>query len=140
MALVTCGGSAPWRGVEREDAVKIATLARAVNVSPKPGETARIELVVASLVQRIERANQFKTAFSQLKQPVILASEGGEIVGVSQGMLALQFDAIEGQDVVFGDGYVAGGGGPAEESLATFGGRRYECAAGRAHRDAWCSN
>jgi methyl-accepting chemotaxis protein len=129
MALVTCGGSyALARRVEREDAVKIATLARAVNVSPKPGETARIELVVASLVQRIERANQFKTAFSQLKQPVILASEGGEIVGVSQGMLALQPDAIEGQtlDVVFGDGYVAGGGGPAEESLATFGGRRYE--------------
>lgn len=127
--LLACGGSVGLaRRIERADAAKIATLARAVNVVPKPGEAARIELVVASLVQRIERANQFKTAFGQLRQPVILASDGGEIVGVSQGMLSLKPEAVEGQslDIVFGEGYVAAGGGPAEESLATFGGQRFE--------------
>lgn len=126
-AVATSGVFLLGRRVEKQDAAKIRALAQAVNFVPRPGETARIELLVASLVQRIERANQFKAAFCQLKQPVVLASDAGEILAASQGLLVLVPEATEGAslDTIFGVGCMEGGG-PAQESLLVLGSRRYD--------------
>lgn len=114
------------RRADRRAEAKLGALGRAVGVGA--GERMSIEAIVARLCSRLERAHQFKSAFSGLRQPALLLSADGEILGASQGLVAIEPRAVEGQtvDVLFGEGYLAGGGGVAEEGLVTAGSRRFD--------------
>ena len=113
-------------GADRRFEEKLGALGKAVGIGA--GEEMSVEAIVARLCGRLERANQFKAAFSGLRQPALLLSREGEILGASQGLLAIEPRAVEGQtaDVLFGDGYLQGGGGVAEEGLVTAGRQRFD--------------
>lgn len=105
---------------------KLGTLGRAIGI--EAGERISVESIIARLCARLERANQFRSAFAGLKQPALLLSPDGEILGTSHGLLAVRPQAEEGRslDVLFGEGYLQSGGGLAEEGLVTAGGQRFE--------------
>ena len=84
-----------------------------------------VEAIVANLAGRLDRAMQFKAAFSGMSQLALVAAADGEIVGVSRGLAALEPRAVEGAklDLLFGTGYRAGG--IAEEELVNLAGTRH---------------
>lgn len=116
------------RRAEHRFELKLAALGQAVGVAG--GRDLRqgmsIEAIVSNLAARLERASQFKAAFLNLAQPALVANAEGEILGVSQGLAAIEPRATEGAelDTLFGPGYRQGG--IAEESLAVLGSARYE--------------
>ncbi|RYE88601.1 MAG: hypothetical protein EOP19_00895, partial [Hyphomicrobiales bacterium] len=131
VAGVAFAVSAPgslWLGlaVERTHQRKLEVLGQAVGVM-QAGEGVSVEAIVKNLCTRLERANQFKVAFSGLRQPALLLSAEGDIVGVTQGVLALEPRADEGQpaDIVLGQGF-SNGGGLAQDALVTVGDVRFQ--------------
>ena len=118
-----------WIGAAVEGAHrnKLEVLGQAVGVT-HAGEGVSVEAIVKNLCGRLERANQFKIAFNGLKQPALLLSAEGEILGASQGVVALEPRAVEGQsiDVVLGRGYLQAGGGLAQDGLAQVGDVRFQ--------------
>lgn len=126
-AAAALGGSfLLGRGADTQFEEKLGALGKAVGIGA--GERMSVEAIIAKLCARLERANQFKSAFIGLKQPVLLLSHDGEILGASQGLLAVEPQAEEGQtlDALFGAGYLHAGGGVAEEGLVTAGKQRFE--------------
>ena len=128
-ASMACGFGASLlvgRRADRRFEEKLGALGKAVGIGA--GEELSVEAIVARLCGRLERANQFKAAFSGLHQPALLLSHEGEILGASQGLLAIEPHAVEGQtvDVLFGEGYLEGGGGVAEEGLVMAGRKRFD--------------
>jgi methyl-accepting chemotaxis protein len=132
-AFVTLGAAAAFgasflvgRGADTQFEKKLGALGKAVGIGA--GERMSVEAIIARLCARLERANQFKSAFTGLRQPVLLLSHDGEILGASQGLLAVEPQAEEGQtlDALFGVGYLQAGGGVAEEGLVTAGRQRFE--------------
>jgi methyl-accepting chemotaxis protein len=115
------------RALEHRFEVGLATLGRAVGVTggKDAAHGTSMEAIIGALATRLERASQFKVAFLNLKQPALLASADGEILGASQGLTAYEPKAVEGAtlDVVFGEAYREGG--MAEESLVVMGGVRF---------------
>ena len=111
---------------DRQSAARLGALGRAVGIGE--GEATSLEAIVARLCGRLERAHQFKAAFSALQHPALLLSPDGEILGASHGLVAIVPRALEGQtaDVLFGEGYLEGGGGIAEQALVAAGGRRFD--------------
>jgi methyl-accepting chemotaxis protein len=115
--------------IEHGVELKLAQLGQAVGVAN--GRDVRdgmsVEAIVANLAGRLERASQFKTAFSGLAEPVAVVSADGEILGASWGLQTIEPRAAEGAsiDVLFGAGYMSEGGGMAEESLVRLSGVRY---------------
>ncbi|MHB1103088.1 MAG: methyl-accepting chemotaxis protein [Devosia sp.] len=105
---------------------KLGALGKAVGIDA--GKRMSVEAIIAKLCARLERANQFKSAFTGLNQPALLLSHNGEILGASQGLLAIEPRAEEGEtlNVLFGAGYLQAGGGAAEEGLVTAGQQRFE--------------
>ncbi|HEY0854552.1 MAG TPA: methyl-accepting chemotaxis protein [Devosia sp.] len=126
LALLMGFAASFWIGarVERAHRAKLEVLGQAVGVS-RAGEGVSVEAIVKNLCARLERANQFKIAFSGLRQPAVLLSADGEIVGASQGAIALEPRAVEGQpaEVLFGHGVLAQG--LAEDALLAIGDLRY---------------
>ena len=126
LALLMGFAASFWIGarVERAHRAKLEVLGQAVGVS-RAGEGVSVEAIVKNLCARLERANQFKIAFSGLRQPAVLLSADGEIVGASQGAIALEPRAVEGQpaEVLFGPGVLAQG--LAEDALIAVGDLRY---------------
>lgn len=105
---------------------KLGVLGKAVGAGSD--ERMSVEAIIANLCRRLERANQFKSAFVGLKQPALLLSPDGEILGASHGLRAIEPRAEEGQtvDMLFGEGFLRAGGGVAEEGLVTAGRRRFQ--------------
>lgn len=126
LALLVGFAASLWLGarVERAHRAKLEVLGQAVGVS-RAGEGVSVEAIVKNLCARLERANQFKIAFTGLMQPAVLLSADGEIVGASQGAIALEPRAVEGQpaEVLFGHGVLAQG--LAEDALLAIGDLRY---------------
>ena len=116
------------RAIEHDVQVKLAQLGQAVGVAS--GRDIRdgmsVEAIVANLAGRLERASQFKLAFSGLGEAAAVVSAEGEILGASRGLSGIEPLAVEGAsiDVLFGEGH--SGGGVAEETLLRIGGVRYE--------------
>ena len=115
--------------IEHAVQLRLAQLGQAVGAAN--GRDVRdgmsVEAIVANLAGRLERASQFKSAFSGLNEPVAVISADGEIIGASWGLTSIEPRAVEGAsiDVLFGPGYLSEGGGIAEEALARIGGVRY---------------
>ncbi|MDB5560610.1 MAG: hypothetical protein JWN11_28 [Hyphomicrobiales bacterium] len=124
-ALSACVATAVtfWlaRKGDRDADERLALLAQAVGV--KTGESRSIEAIVSALAQRLERTNQFKLAFALLERPALIATTGGEILGVTQGLAALDPRIAEGQAVenLFGHNMLAG----AEAQPMLLAGRRF---------------
>ncbi|RUT29382.1 hypothetical protein EMQ25_14785 [Arsenicitalea aurantiaca] len=121
------GSQALTRRAERSFETKLAALGRAVTT--ETGDGARsVEAIVGNLVQRLERASQFKLALGALRHPALVATHDGEILAASQGLVSVLPEAgIEGAtlDVLFGAGFLAGGGGMPEEAMVELAGRRF---------------
>lgn len=105
---------------------KLLKLGQAVGLEGSDG--ASIEAIIGSLCARLERANQFKSAFGGLRQPAALLAADGTILGATAGLLEIQPQAVEGQslDALYGEGFLACGGGLAEEGLLVAGSQRYD--------------
>jgi methyl-accepting chemotaxis protein len=114
------------RAADTADQAKLDAIGKAVGLSGAGAMS--VEAIIASLGSRLERANQFKAAFSGMKQPALLLSANGEILGASQGLLAVEPLAAEGRtaDALFGGGFLSDGGGPPEEGLLLAGAQRYQ--------------
>jgi methyl-accepting chemotaxis protein len=112
---------------ERQVQRKLAELGAAVGAAGRRElrDGVSVEAIVANLAGRLERATQFKAAFSGLQQPALVASSDGEILGASRGLLALEPRATEGAsiDVLFGTAHRASG--LADEELVSLDGVRH---------------
>ena len=124
-AAALAGALALARRADATSEVKLIALGRAVGISPTDAGMS-IEAIVASLCARLERANQFKAAFSSLRKPALLVDADGRIIAATQGLSALEPTAEEGRtiDALFGSGYLEGG--MPEEGLVVAGGQRFE--------------
>lgn len=102
---------------------RLAAIGQAVGV--RAGEATSLEAIVQSLCTRLDRAYNFKSAFSSMRQPAALVDADGEVLGVSNGLALVEPRAEEGG--LISD--VLGGGvlleDMAEESIAVVGDRRY---------------
>lgn len=108
---------------DRAFAGRLAAIGQAVGV--RTGEATSLEAIVQSLCTRLDRAYNFKSAFSSMRQPAALVDADGEVLGVSNGLALVEPRAEEGG--LISD--VLGGGvlleDMAEESIAVVGDRRY---------------
>lgn len=127
LVLGFTGSFAIGVAVERAHHHKLDVLGQAVGVS-RAGEGVSVEAIIKNLCARLERANQFKIAFTGLKQPAVLVSAEGEMLGVTQGAVGLEPRAAEGQsiDIILGRGFLEQGGGLAEDALVQVGDVRYQ--------------
>ena len=116
-----------WLGGRSEAAfeARLEKLGQAVGLDGS--ESKSIEAIVASLCGRLDRAHAVKAAFGGLKQPAAVVSRQGEIVAVTAGLMELRPQAVEGGtlDAIFGDGFLAAGGGLAEEELVVVNDERF---------------
>jgi methyl-accepting chemotaxis protein len=89
---------------------RLAALGNAVGL--KSQEATSVEAIVASLGQRLERANQFKAAFHRLRHPAMVIGADGKLSGLTGGAEALDRRAVEGSDAadLLGDAHIAGDG------------------------------
>lgn len=108
--------------------LRIREMAATAGFVPARGMSTTLEAVLLDLTGRLERAAAAKAGFAALARPALVATAGGEIVAVTQGLRALEPKAGDGKslDVLFGDGFMAAGGGLAEEGFIAFAGRRFD--------------
>ena len=113
---------------DRVAGANLAALAQAVGADSvqAPGQALTLEMVIGTLVQRLERTSPLRTAFSQLVTPAVIAGTSGEIFAMSRGLLDVAPRAVEGESIetIFGAGFLLGGG-VAEETLAVIEGQRF---------------
>lgn len=111
-------------GVEKRHRRRLDLLGRAVGVVDA-AQGISVEAIIDNLCKRIERAQPFKAALGGLRRPVLLISATGEILGVSEGLSALEPRAREGEgaQVVLGRGFAEAG--LAEEQLVQLGEMRF---------------
>lgn len=93
------------RGRERER-WKLEMIAGAVG-----SDATTVEGIVASLTQRLERANAFKAAFIEASRPTLLGGPDGKVIAASEGFLALEpeFDEGASLDSLFGPEFIETG-------------------------------
>lgn len=108
---------------DRHETGRVNAIAEAVGV--KHGGRAEIETIVQSLVARLDRAYNFKSAFTSLRQPAALVGPSGEMLGSSAGLVAIEPSAEEGGLIsdVLGGSFLLDD--MAHESIVTIGGRRF---------------
>lgn len=113
---------------DRQHRRTLAAIARAAGLNDRAGENFTMAGIVARLGSRLERAHHFKAGIDAIRQPVLLVADGGRILAASAGAASLAPGIGDGQtiDALFGEGYLASGGGTAEESLILLSGQRYE--------------
>lgn len=115
------------RWLDQTHDAMLTAVAQAAGLTDEPGERFTIAGIVSRLGQRLERAHQFKAGMAAIDAPLLLVAEGGTILAASAGAERLAPLAREGQtlDCLFGEGYLAEGGGSAEETLILLIGKRY---------------
>lgn len=129
LVAVTLAGTlavAAW--LDRRDNRALAAVALAAGLSETSDETLTMAGIVARLGKRLERAHHFKSAIGAIHQPVVVVDEKGLILAVSAGVARVAAAVREGAtlDALFGAGYLDAGGGAPEETMALFGGKRFE--------------
>jgi methyl-accepting chemotaxis protein len=111
------------RKADQQERARLAAIGEAVGV--RRGEAVHVEAIVQSLGARLDRAYNFKAAFSSMRQPAALVGASGEILGVSSGLILVDPAAEEGgliSDVLGGAVLLED---MADESIVTIGGRRF---------------
>src|SRR5690606_35070169 len=101
-----CTGLVISARARRLEARKCEAIALAVG-----SDNTTIEGSGARLVQRLDRANAFKTAFAEASRPALLGGPDGRIVAASEGFLALEPELDEGAslDSLFGPEFLETG-------------------------------
>jgi methyl-accepting chemotaxis protein len=84
------------RIAERTQAMRLGRFAEALGL--KPGDTTGFEALLQSLCERLERAHQFRTGFTQLRHPVVLVDDRGTVLAASAGAEALDPGLVEGAE------------------------------------------
>lgn len=109
---------------DRQFADRLAALGHAVGLKAAE-DSSSVDAIVKNLCGRLDRAHQFKSAFSSLARPAALIGVDGLILGSTDGLTSIEPGAEEGQGIeaVLGEAYLFGGA--AAESLTMVGGRRY---------------
>ena len=120
---LVAGGRAEWAQQRL-----LSEVARAAGLTDRANEPFTIAGIVQRLGVRLERAHHFKAGIAASSQAVLVVGDKGSILSASNGMTALVAGAIEGAtlDALFGRGYLASGGGAAEESMVMLAGVRYQ--------------
>jgi methyl-accepting chemotaxis protein len=113
--------------LDQRDSAMLASVALAAGLSDRPGEALTMAGIVGRLGKRLERAHHFKSAITALHQPVVVVDDNGLILAASAGASGLVKGPIEGAtlDLLFGAGYLAGGGGAPEETMVALGNGRF---------------
>lgn len=112
---------------DRQDQAVLASVAMAAGLSEQVGEPLTIAGIVARMGRRLEKAHHFKGAIGAMHHPVMAVDDQGLILAASAGAARLAAAPLEGAslDVVFGEGYLASGGGAPEETMVMLGGGRF---------------
>ena len=108
---------------------RVLTQLAAVNgIRPIDGTALSLRAIVDQLGDRLEQAHNFRTAIGSMHQLALVVDAGGVILATSIGAARLARDVVVGGtvDALFGRGYLAAGGGVAEDSLIMLGGVRYD--------------
>ena len=84
------------RRADQSFAGRLATIGDAVGLRSE--DATSVEAIVTSLGHRLERANQFKSAFHLLRRPAMVIGADGTVCGLSAGAEALDGRAVEGAD------------------------------------------
>lgn len=115
------------RWLDRRAAKRLVDMAEAVGAAPGERLGSTVEAIVTMLAKRLDRASAGKTAFAAMQRAALVATSTGDIVAVSQGLRQLAPAVDEGGhlDDLFGKGFMAAGGGLAEEDFIAFAGRRF---------------
>ena len=126
--LAAAGSMLVGYRADRVAGANLAALAQAVgaDTAQTPGQALTLEMVIGTLVQRLERTSPVRTAFSQMATPAVVASNSGEIFAMSRGVVDIAPRALEGKSIetIFGAGFLLGGG-VAEETLTVIGEHRF---------------
>lgn len=128
LSLLALGASALiGLKVEQAHRGRLETLGKAVGIADAV-EGVSVEAIIANLCGRLERANPYKSAVAGLRQPVLMLSAHGEILGVSQGMAQIEPRAREGEsaEIVLGRAFAEAG--LAQQQLIQIGDVRFEVA------------
>ena len=127
VALVAVGSVMLGRSLDRRSARRLFDLAEAVGAAPGDRAHSTVEAIVATLAKRLDRASAGKTGFVTLQGAALVATKTGDILAVSQGLrlLAPKVDEGGNLDDLFGKGFMAAGGGLAEEDFIAFAGKRF---------------
>ena len=126
-AMAVAGTMALGRQFDKDHHAMLRTVAQAAGLSDQTGESFTIPSIVTRLGARLERAHHFKAGIGAMHQKVMLVNEEGVILVASAGMASIAPQAVDGAnlDALFGSGYLAAGGGAAEESMLMLAGTRY---------------
>ena len=113
---------------DRRESQTLAAIAMAAGLIDRPEEVLSMGSIVARLGKRLDRAHHFKSAFVAMQQPAIVVDQNGMILAASAGIEPLAKRSLEGAtlDAVFGEGYLAAGGGPPEQGMVMLGDQRFE--------------
>ena len=111
----------------REDSRTLVKLAHAAGLSEGADDALSIDIIIAGLGKRLEKAQHFRSAIATLQQPVVVVDDRGAILAASVGLARLAKDATAGAtlDALFGPGYLAAGGGAPEMGMVTLGNARF---------------
>lgn len=95
--LLVAGGTLLLaRSAERAQAVRLGRFAEALGL--KPEDATGFETLLQSLCERLERAHQFRAAFTHLRHPAVLLDERGIVLAASAGAEALDPGLVEGAE------------------------------------------
>lgn len=113
--------------LDRQDSARLAAVALAAGLSEQPDDPLSMGDIVARLGTRLEKAHHFKGAIAALRQPALVVDDKGLILAASAGAGGLVKAPLEGAtlDALFGAGYLASGGGAAEQGMVMLGGGRF---------------
>ncbi len=126
LAVVATLAMAYW--LDQKEARLLDRIGLSAGLEKVSGEQLTFSSIVARLSQRLELAQQFKGGIGAICHPVLLVADGGTILAASSGAakLALGLEPGQSLDALFGAGYLAAGGGTAEQSRLEVGGKLYE--------------
>lgn len=128
-ALALTGSGLIGNWADRKAARELLALARTVGAGlpERAGDPVSLERIVGALAHRLDRASQIRSAYGHSGHLGLVATLGGEILAVSQGLNDLVPQARVGAniDVIFGAGQWYEGGGSAAETALELAGKRY---------------
>ncbi len=126
VGLAGAGSAAVGLWFDREQQRRLAAMAHAVGLSDSSGEPFSMASVIRRMGLRLDKAQHFRAALSDLESLAAVVEADGTLLCVSAGLNRLVPAAREGEtlNALFGAGYLEAGGGAPEEALVLLSDRR----------------
>lgn len=131
IGLAALAGAVSW-GIgaldDRRATERLRLLAGAAGAARTDDAWSDHDALVARLVAGLGQASATAQAFEEMRLPALICDSTGSILVSSRGLREMAPRAVSGAsiDAVYGEGFLAAGGGAAEESLVSLDGRRFE--------------